>query len=447
VNGKPVNVRFDIWIAGSIGSGWTYIAYVLQPPIRKGEIVLNLSDFIVDSMKRLNLSEHEYTLYSIELGYEIFYSKQVGVEAYISKYWLVIGDYTTSQLVDLSIYSKKLVAWITPWGEKTKPESFNKNFTPGIVLAYDVECGLCSTTLKNWLNTSIELIEKFRETHGVLYINLFPEKYHPSWTWRGNLDQIILHEEIIESLRRAIGRGENTFLGFSELTKCTMNNQCIENLVELYMKLKQEFPLARFYYYGTSSEEPETLLKLKRIAGLELIGIDIWVYEYKNNRLLIPEYIVNKLRVFTTSIPCEELFIGEIGLRLNDREAYIEPWNPQRQIVFDEKIDEKYYGQILEQLFTLNCKSLHLGIWAWNDGPYAIMKDQGVQEIIEYYILGSKLSQTTSIRGEKIDWYFYIALATILISVITLFLLLYRKRLFYRTINFSPLCIIAVITV
>jgi hypothetical protein len=385
-NGKILKTNFYIWVSRNIGNGWSYIAYVIENPIRGGEVVLNLNNFMRDAIRILGLDPANYYLYSIELGFELFYNAHINVNAFISKYWLIIDSQNLEELKNLSIYSNKLVAWITPWGYKVDPKEFNKNFTPGVVVAYDAECGLCSTSLIEWFNISLILVKDFlNDKEKAVFINLFSEKYYPIWTWRGHLNKITINEDILKNLKIVIGKGQNIFIGFSELSNCINDQGCTKDLVEAYERIRREFPLARLYYYGSWGEDPDKIIKLKDLLNLSLIGIDIWSYEYENNRIYINKEIVYKLKKLIESIPNENLFIGEIGLRLDDKEAYIEPWNLNRPISYNEKIDEIYYSQIFEQLINLRLESIFLGIWSWNDGSYAIMKDKNVQDVITYY--------------------------------------------------------------
>ena len=397
LEGIYTDVYFDVWLEERIGDGWTYIAYVLREPVKKGEVLLNLTKIIYDSLNQLGLSPKDYYLHSIEFGFEVFSSRQVELETYVSKYILATGLRGHEELLKYSAFSKKLIAWITPWGDWFDPKSFNNRFVSGIIYPYDVFCGHCTSSLAEWADKQLELIEYFAPM-GPVFINIFPEVYYPTWTWRGLLEDFELNMSSLSKLSVAIGKGADVFIGFSEMSACINNSPCLSKLIEAYRVLRKLFPLARFFYYGSGGEDPEKLIILWREAGLDLLGYDIWEYEVDNNQVKIPRHIAEKLSFLRAQLPAEKIIIGEIGFRLNDKEGYIEPWNKNRPIVYDEHADEKLYLSVLSDLSKKSLLQGFLGIWAWNDYPFAIMRDPLLQKAIAEAFPGKTsgyISETT----------------------------------------------------
>jgi hypothetical protein len=381
LEGIYMDAYFDIWLAERVGDGWTYIAYVLREPVKKGEVLLNLTKIIYDSLNQLGLSPKGYYLHSIEFGFEIFTSRHVELEAYVSKYILASGTRGYEDLLKYSAFSRRVIMWITPWGDSFDPKSFNSCFIPGIIYPYDILCGHCTSLLVEWANKQIGLIEYFAPM-GPVFINIFPEVYYPTWTWRGLLEDLELIMSTLSKLSVAIGKGADIFLGFSEMSACINNSSCLGKLIEAYRVLREMFPLARFFYYGSGGEDPEKLIVLWREASLDLLGYDIWEYDVDNDQVKIARHIAAKLDFLRAHLPAEKIIIGEIGFRLNDREGYIEPWNKNRIIMYDEKADEKLYLDVLLDLSRRSLLQGFLGIWAWNDYPFAIVRDPLLQKTI-----------------------------------------------------------------
>jgi len=73
-------------------------------------------------------------------------------------------------------------------------------------------------------------------------------------------------------------------------------------------------------------------------------------------------------------------------MRVDDRKAYEEPWNWEKEIEFSESADEKYYRSAFENLFVENSfKPSFFGIWAWNDGVFAVQNEDDVIKVIENF--------------------------------------------------------------
>ncbi|MEM1516913.1 MAG: hypothetical protein QXW88_05275 [Thermofilum sp.] len=383
VDGKLVELSFDAWVQERIGGGWAYVAFVLRGSKPRGEIGLDISFLVRKALELLGLSQEGYYVFSIELGYELFYRPQVDFQAVVSKYKFVVSEEAGVEVLPaFTNRSKFLIAWVTPWGYLFDGESFSGDFIPGVVVAYDVDCGLCTGSLESWLDRSLKYVEALREKSGVVFVNLFPEKYHPSWKWRGELTRVALNEIVLSELKKIIGDGDGVYIGFSELTACVNDQGCRSELVDAYRALRGEFPLARLYYYGSGGDRVEAVVALYREAGLDLVGLDVWDYEYRSGRVAIARHLAEKLRELAEQVPNGSLMVGEVGFRLNDREAYVEAWNWQRPIVYDEGADATYYRQVVEHLASLGLRPAFLGVWAWNDGVFAIQKDFEVQKAI-----------------------------------------------------------------
>jgi len=429
-DGIPRVAIFDIYVERSVGNGWTYIAFSLRESVERGEIILDISSLLDIAIEILGFKREELYLTSIELGFEVFYSNRVLIKAAIYKYVLVVDKSLRASVKDVLSFtpkSSRLVTWITPWGYLYNPLELPIHFTPGVVVAYDVNCGLCTSVLREWLRESLKYIEFYLNMNRVVYVNFFCEKYVLEWEWRGFLDRVVLNDEVLDALRSVIGDGVNTYIGFSELTTCVNNETCRELLIGHYKYLKRAFPAARFYYYGSSGDDIGALLDLYVRAKLNYIGIDIWDYRLTESGVIISEHVTRKLLELHKQLSDKGLFIGEIGLRINDREAYIEPWRPDRPIVYDEMADELYYRDILKHLGELEIGITQLGIWAWNDGSFAIREDLAVQNTIQSFAI--KLGLIPSLHTLEEEKAFIetinISIIYYIVIIITVFLLLY----------------------
>jgi len=275
------------------------------------------------------------------------------------------------------------VIWITPWGDSFDPGSFPECAVPGVVVVYDVDCGLCTPTLRQWLETSLDLIRSFRSAGREVFINLFCEDYVPSWRWRGYLREVTLPGEVIAELARVIGEGHGVYLGFSELTSCVNSPGCREKLVELYGVLRAVFPGAKLYYYGSGGDDLEALKDLKARAHLDLVGLDIWEYRWTPQGITAGEHLVSKLKALALSAGWSAVIVGEVGFRVDDAEAYVEPWNWSRRRVFDEGADARYYYQVLaDLLYERGVRPAYIGIWSWNDGVFAVKGEEDALQAI-----------------------------------------------------------------
>lgn len=256
----------------------------------------------------------------------------------------------------------------------------------GVVIAYDCEYGINASFLREWFSYSVELIGRLRSMGREVFINLFCEKYIPSWVWRGYLSDVKIYKEIINGLKNVIGNGNGTYIGFSELTTCVNDNKCRGKLVNIYKQLRREFPGSKLYYYGSGGDYVEAIQDLYRRAGLSLAGIDIWDLGYSNGAIYVKEYLHNKLASLANRIGWDTVIVGEIGFRVDDEQAYIEPWNKDRPIVYNNTITPIYYDQLLTDiLINKNAKPRYTGIWSWNDDVYSIMNRGDIIAVLNKY--------------------------------------------------------------
>ncbi|NPA99148.1 MAG: hypothetical protein GXO43_07195, partial [Crenarchaeota archaeon] len=90
INGTITNTKWQVWIYPHMGTGWLYIAYIIDNPIKKGEVTINLTQILTHTSRivQQTLGEKlgEMYMMSIELGTEIFYNKQIHVEWTMTKY-------------------------------------------------------------------------------------------------------------------------------------------------------------------------------------------------------------------------------------------------------------------------------------------------------------------------------------------------------------------------
>lgn len=192
-----------MWIQENIGLGWTYIAFVLNHSKPRAEIDVDITFFLNRAIEYLGPRREDLYVFSIELGFELFYSSIVDFHASIYRYDLILSNISNPSIMrSLSKRSKQLMAWITPWGHLVNVDALNGEFTPGIVVAYDIECELCTRTLKEWFNRSLKYIMEFKTSGKPVFINIFPEKYYPEWRRRGQLETFALSNYVLSELKK-----------------------------------------------------------------------------------------------------------------------------------------------------------------------------------------------------------------------------------------------------
>ncbi len=277
-----------------------------------------------------------------------------------------------------------IILWITPWGHQYPPREFPAWYIPGIVIPYDVRCGACTDTLKLYINISLSYLKALYNISDNIFINFFCEKYYPSYEWRGEIDDIRSPpSSVIEYIKNVTHDGARVYIGFSEMSACVNDNQCLLKMIGVYNSLHNIFPNASFYYYGSSKDKLDNLIKLYHEAKLELIGIDIWEYEYYSREIHPNNRLVEKLKTLASEVGWNHVILGEIGLRIDDEEAYIEPWNPKRDIRYNPNITPIYYQSLLKDLLTKNVRPAYTGIWSWNDNIYSIDSRRDILGILD----------------------------------------------------------------
>lgn len=437
VDGVMLKLEVEIWVQREIGDGWTYVAFVIKDPRARGELIFSYSSIVHELVDVLGIDLNDYYLYSIELGFEIFYAPVTRFNACIYKYQFVVSSETlhSYQLTEYTSRSYRVIAWITPWGYTLNLTKFKWNYTPGIVIPYDVDCGLCTSELLSWLNKSMEYLKSTITLGRVVFINLFAEKYYPSWRWRGELRSIVLNYEVLMKLREMLWDGELVYIGFSEMTACVNTRACLTELINAYHKLRKIFPAARLYYYGSSGDNVDGLYELYREADLDIVGIDIWSYKYVEGILKIAPEVESKISDLLNRVPHHRIIIGEIGLRLNDAEAYIEPWskNVRKR---EEKAHITYYKHVFQHLREIGFEKGYIGIWAWNDDVFSIMIDSDLQELIlnecvELGVLGfiyELEEETKDITYKPSDHSITVYLIPLIIVFTATLLIIYKRK-------------------
>ncbi len=285
----------------------------------------------------------------------------------------------------------KIIMWITPWGYNYDPENFPSHYIPGVIIPYDVNCGLCSKELRRYRDISISYLSNLVKTHDIIFINLFCEKYYPSYQWRGFIKNITLPPiEVIDKIKSFYESSSNIFdiyIGYSEMSMCVNSDECLINLIQVYKKLREILPNVKLYYYGTSNEDPNRLIKLYEQAGLDLVGIDAWdLVLTSNHDVVIAKSTLDKLNYLATRIGWKNIILGEIGLRVDDEEAYIEPWKWKREIKYNPNITSIYYDTIMNNLLANDIRPLYIGLWAWNDGVFSIDSRKDILGIFDKYL-------------------------------------------------------------
>lgn len=255
----------------------------------------------------------------------------------------------------------KTIFWIVPWGRADSQPPYCS--TPGVVVV--IPCTPGASVDQTQFKTSLDLIRQYKGRE--LFVNLFCA----ASDWRGNLKRVDLSSATgyLEKLKENLGNGSGIFIGFSEMKACVEDTACRSQLVDAYKKLKSMFPEAQLFYYGTSSELLKDILNLAEQAKLDLVGMDIYEYEYSNGRLQVYGWFLDNLKGLKGS--GYAVMVGEVGFRICDAQGYVEPWNwtkPVRQYNCSATI--AFYNQTLSQLASVKPK--YIGIWAWNDPTYGV---------------------------------------------------------------------------
>ncbi|ABL79066.1 hypothetical protein Tpen_1671 [Thermofilum pendens Hrk 5] len=345
--------------------------------------------------------------------------------------FLLILLLTLPSLYAVPNNSARLVAWVVPWGERVDAREVPGYMVPGVVVAYDVDRGVEPPSLSQWLSYSVSQIEALRSSGREVFVNLFCEKYVPSWSWRGGLKTVRLDGRVLAELKRVLGDGEGAYIGFSELTSCVNDAGCREELSAAYRELREAFPAAKLYYYGSGGDDVNALLDLQAKAGLDYVGIDFWDLELGPQGVRVKRYLVSKVEELARRLGWGKVIVGEVGLRVDDEEAYIEPWNWGRRRVFNESADARYYSEILTGLLVEEkVAPAFIGVWAWNDGVFAVRGENDVLDVLSRFATSSPEGSASTVRlNTPLPWVFpWVAVALAPIAVFVAVILQRRHR-------------------
>ncbi|MGC9117860.1 MAG: hypothetical protein ACP5I3_02590 [Thermoproteus sp.] len=167
------------------------------------------------------------------------------------------------------------------------------------------------------------------------------------------------------------------------MSACVADVACRAELAQAYRELKEVFPEASLFYYGTSSESPSDILALAKAAGLNLVGEDIYDYVYSNGVLEVPGYFVKNMEALRAS--GLQVMVGEVGFRVCDAQGYIQPWNwtiPIKERNCSATI--QFFGQVIPQLVSA-VRPKYVGIWAWNDPTFGVALSPEVERFFQSY--------------------------------------------------------------
>jgi len=337
-----------------------------------------------------------------------------------------------SSLSSRAEYSNvSLILWVTPWSYRFGVGSFPQPFVPGVVVAYDCDCGLCVPWIQGWFATSMYYVRGLLNASGIIFINFFCEEYVPSYVWRGTLTDVFKPpEQVVAELKRVVGDGRGVYMGFSELTACVNSDACFSKLVEVYSYLRSEFPDAKFYYYGSGGDSVDRLVELFNGAGLDLVGIDVWELEYRNGSVTLSSSLLSKLAQLAERVGWNHVILGEVGLRVDDEEAYVEPWNWSRTIKYNPNITAVYYRSIFEDMLRRGVRPAYVGIWAWNDGVFAVGNRSDILSAIvgSFYAEKLMLSPTPAQTAEQMLHTSILVVSATAAAAICVLLYFYAKK-------------------
>ncbi|MGC8582692.1 MAG: hypothetical protein ACP5MH_03100 [Thermoproteus sp.] len=249
---------------------------------------------------------------------------------------------------------------------------------PGIVVV--IPCTPETGADFNQFELSLAFIQQYRSA-SPLFVNLFCA----ASGWRGELRQVDLSyaSTFLNALKLYLGNGSGVYIGFSEMSACVADVACRAELAQAYRELKEMFPEASLFYYGTSSESPSDILALAKAAGLNLVGEDIYDYVYSNGVLEVPGYFVKNMEALRTS--GLQVMVGEVGFRVCDAQGYIQPWNwtiPIKERNCSATI--QFFRQVIPQLVSA-VRPKYVGIWAWNDPTFGVALSPEVERFFQSY--------------------------------------------------------------
>lgn len=280
----------------------------------------------------------------------------------------------------------KIVIWVVPWGSESEMFSVPEWAYPGIVFAYDCYRDLKVPGVDIWFRKSLNALKYYYiKNNRTVFYYCFVRNTIPEWIWRGYLDRVYVDTKVIKSIKDVVGKGERVYIGFSEQIKCLSSEKCVTQLIQAYSLIKEHLPLVKIFYYGGIGDSFTKILYLYSKMKLDLVGYDIWEYSALGGKLRPNLVIITKLLGLVASLGNDNIFVGEIGFRRDDSEAYINPWDWSRKYGrMNESADALYYDQILKYLVN-SIKPEFIGIWSCNDEHYAICEEKDVQDVLKKY--------------------------------------------------------------
>ena len=93
INNSLVRAQWSVYLCPRMSGGWTYIALVLDHPVRKGNVMIDLVEilkYMLQIMNKLGKSFESMYLMDIELGTEIFFGRNIDIEWHISRYLITV---------------------------------------------------------------------------------------------------------------------------------------------------------------------------------------------------------------------------------------------------------------------------------------------------------------------------------------------------------------------
>jgi len=151
INGTITDAKWQVWIYPHMGTGWLYIAYIIDNPVKKGEVTINLTQILsyTSRIVQQTLGEKlgEMYMMSIELGTEIFYNKHIHVEWTMTKY--TIKTYKQPQYPNQTTITNTTQTTGKPT-TTTTPRSQTSNNTWGIPAETNSTAPYKSTSNNQW---------------------------------------------------------------------------------------------------------------------------------------------------------------------------------------------------------------------------------------------------------------------------------------------------------
>ncbi len=93
INNSLVRAKWTVYLYPEMSGGWTYIALVLDQPVRKGNVMIDLVEifkYVSQIINKLGKNLENMYLMDIELGTEIFFGRNIDIEWHISSYSITV---------------------------------------------------------------------------------------------------------------------------------------------------------------------------------------------------------------------------------------------------------------------------------------------------------------------------------------------------------------------